>query len=34
MPFSRALAGNTSLVGIRYSTQVGDPVNIYFEKEN
>ena len=32
MHFRGALAGNTKLLGIWYSTPVGDPVNIEFDK--
>jgi hypothetical protein len=32
MHFHGALAGNTKLMGIWYSTPVGDPVNIEFDK--
>ena len=32
MHFRGALSGNTKLLGIWYSTPVGDPVNIEFDK--
>ena len=34
MHFRGALSGNTKLLGIWYSTPVGDPVNIEFDKAN
>ena len=34
MHLSGALAGNARLLGIWYSTPVGDPVNIEFDKVN